>query len=225
MAFFAWLEFLTLLNDLASHVDSSYPVENSPFSVYDWRQLSSRKEARRNLVRVNDFFLMSFVSFAVSVVAEYLYHNAFYIGGYFVGTLYHSFFLYVVFMSLFPTGIVTFCVPIKYIREILRGDRSLVNIPQNVSSIVGLLFILAFMFIVAWLGYAIYPFQYSYVVWSAAYCLTILGVIRTLKKKTRHTGYLLFAPFELLGIVIIAILIMTIFAIQHLLQPHLLRGG
>ncbi len=188
-AFFAWLEFLALLNDMVSHVIPS-----------------QRKQARQILVGISDFFLMSFVSFATAIIADYLYHNGFYIGSYFFGALYHFPLVYFMVVWFFPIGIVAFCIPTLYIRAILRGERALVTPTQNVFRIMGALFNTALMFFTAWLGYTLIPFLYSNIVWAAAFSSTILGLLLTVKKM-RFRDILLFAPLWLFMMLLISIVV------------------
>lgn len=192
-AFFAWLEFVVLLNDLASQFDHTDPAASmrSPLLLS-----LARREARRNLVGISDHFLVSFVFFATAVGANYLYHNAVWIGPYFFGSLFHSSLLYVIFVTLFPTGIITFCVPIWYIRGILRADRDLVTKPLNVSGTLGLFYFIAMMVSVDWLGYTSTQFQYGTEVAVIAGVLTIIGVVRTLKKQ-RFGEILILTPLWL----------------------------
>lgn len=118
-AFFAWLEFLTLLNDLATQFETS--VKTEPNVKTSTRSIH---EKRRHLVGICDFFLVSFLLYAIAAVADYLYHNGLYVGSYLV-TLAHNPLLYIILVSTFVAGLITFLIPIGHIRSILRGDRQL----------------------------------------------------------------------------------------------------
>lgn len=177
-AFFAWLEFLSLLNDIATQFDRSE-------SLY-------RQEAKHNLVGISDFFLASFVFYSTAIGANYLYHNGVWIGPYYFTTLYHSPVAYIIFAVLFPVGILTFCVPIFYIRSILRGDRNLLTKPVSVSGTLGLCYIAGLSLGIDWLGYISTQFPYSDVVWLLAGCLTVLGIYLTIKRQRRFGAPLIF---------------------------------
>jgi hypothetical protein len=203
-AFFAWLEFLTLLNDLAAQFERSEFVASSPYSA--WLRLFNRRQARHNLIGISDFFLVSFLFYATSCVANYFYHNRFYVGNLLVTLFYHNYLVIGAELLFFGAGIVTFAVPIEYVRSILRGDRRLQSKFTNVSGTLAFCYLTGLVLMLDWFSYFVIKFPYSDYVWFLAGCLTFYGLYRVIKKK-RFSEIFFFAPILfMLGFVFLEVI-------------------
>jgi hypothetical protein len=180
VAFFAWLEFLSILNDVASQIEHPRFPPLSPYF-----EAANRRRAKQYLVRISDHFLTSFVCFAIAVGADYFYHNAFWLGPYFIGSLFHNLAIYAMYVMFFPLGIILFFVGTYYIRQILRGDRSLLARPLNVSGVFFSLFYLGigifFAYILYLLTAAFHP--YNDFLFLFAEGMNVFGICLTLGRS------------------------------------------
>jgi hypothetical protein len=168
-AFFAWLEFLTLLNDLASELESRLRQQ----------ERVSSPTVRSNLVAISDYFLASFVFYGTAVVADYLYHNAVRFGPYDIASFYHSIWLMFIVVVSFVAGTIVFLRPIGYIRSILRGDRNLLSEPFGVLGTLIVSYMIAASLGLDWSLYVVVlRNQYGLVVFLLAGALTFVGAWR-----------------------------------------------
>jgi hypothetical protein len=166
-AFFAWLEFLALLNDFATRLISQ------PVYQHDWEV---QQQLRNNLVQISDYFLVSFLFSATAIVADYFYHYPVQLGSYVFGDLVRSLWVLSIVVISFLAGIITLCVPIGYVRSIVRGDRDLLAKPLPVSGTLGLCYLIAVMLGLDWLGYTTIQFYYGNIVAVGAGFLTLVGI-------------------------------------------------
>jgi hypothetical protein len=165
-AFFAWLGLLPLLNDLLPPEDDL-----------------SLDRARENLIAISDYYLVSFMSFATAIVADYVFHNGI---PFFFPYFYHLPILYFVIPVVFAVGIFTLLLPVYYIRSIWKGKRTLAGMnPTVVSGALLTLYFMSIMLFLAWIGYINSTSSFRNIMWAGVGFMSVLGILLPLKYKVR----------------------------------------
>lgn len=179
-AFFGWLEFVPLLNDLAQQSWHSATAKvRSPYSA-----MFIRRKVKENLVRISDLFLSSFLFNLTAVIVDYFYHNTVWIFSYHLIILLHAPVLYIIIVSFIGAGLMTLLLSILPIRSILRGDRNLLMHTRNISQILFTGHAIVLMFALDWIANMIASdFPYGSIVVVIAGLLTVLGAVMRLKKR------------------------------------------
>jgi len=115
-SFFAWLAFVALQNEQLER------YKDAPEDL---------KKARIRLFTIYDFFLISFTCFTISFVADYLVHTENMDAVIYFDT-YHAWQVYGIIGAFFVLGLLTFALPISYVRSISNGksDPVTVNPPD-----------------------------------------------------------------------------------------------
>ena len=100
-AFFAWLGYAPLRVQLLKEVE-----------------VQKREKARENLDKITDYFLVSFLSYSVAAVSDYVYHHRI-----FIAVAYSQRWapIFIIGAS-FVLGLFTLFVPIVYLRNRNLGD-------------------------------------------------------------------------------------------------------
>jgi hypothetical protein len=203
-SFFAWLAFVALQNEQLER------YKDAPEDL--------KKKARTQLFTIYDFFLVSFICFAVSFVADYLVHmENMDVVVYF--DTYHAWQVYGIIGAFFVLGLLTFALPIYYIRAISNGKSDPITVnPPNFFPTTVLCFLFAVMnFVTALAEYGSIAYWDNWfwwgvwhVFWGAVLVLAASGFLLSLRdwnagiKSKIRNGFLLFLPI-ILAIVLTAL--------------------
>lgn len=114
-AFFAWLAYVPLQSRVLEDLPASEKAKITPEKV---------EKTKRNFHRITDYFFLSFLSFCVAAVSDYVFHHRFLVSVAYA----HAWVPFFVLGTTSVFGLSTLLVPMIYVRMVGRGGRGLGDI-------------------------------------------------------------------------------------------------